>query len=521
MRSTGALAIAALAVLAGLPGCSAEPEPEPSEELDIVARKHPVITSVTTDDGFTQVRQSSTATLVIKGKKLGHTTSVSVGDFLVNSIDSVRPHEVRVSVFTFGGIPLGPADVTVTSTDGTAVAPGAIELTPFVISPTAVGGHGTFQSPMSLCDPDLAGFPDSTSTALLLAGTHRCGQLVIVSAGLIAGDPDHLTVVTGTDDGGVVLVAGALGGPVTIRDLTFAQPLSDRSIDFSGGELTVERVIDFGGGIAAGENDTVKIDHYTYEGEGDAVDISSGVITSSSIRHCGSGRGIVARGGSNGGGVTIDHTVIEDCGIGIEFAGPGGFGRVGGEVTHSELLDNGIGISARFANLSVQGTVIRGNDATPRVSSIGLSLGSGFTSLSDIEITGQQDFGVGISHQSSDGQDAVVFASGLDITGGKLGVSISGIDNNLFIDGSIIRDQTVASVEVGSLDGSISIGGNQLSVLSGFAISDSRFTESGLSHFIHAEGTTLNGVSFDGQSIEGPTELAPYYHIAFDSGIQF
>ena len=58
-------------------------------------------------------------------------------------------------------------------------------------------------------------------------------------------------------------------------------------------------------------------------------------------------------------------------------------------------------------------------------------------------------------------------------------------------------------------------------MISGFAINDGRFTESSFSRYIFAFGTTLNGVSFDGQTIDGPAELAPFYRIASDSGIQF
>jgi len=271
----------------------------------------------------------------------------------------------------------------------------------------------------------------------------------------------------------------------------------------------------------------VKLDHYTYEGEGTAVDVFSADITSSTIRHCGSGDGIVAHAPINSPGLTVDQTVIEDCERGIALVGPGGSGRVIGQIANAQLLDNGIGISASFAFLEVTSTVIAGNDATPRVSSTGIAVGSGDTFLFGVEITGQTDVGFFIDHARSDDQDAVVFAKGLVITGGQIGITFGGIDNNLAVRNAIIRDQTIASLAVGNLDGLTDFGtpsdpgNNQLSVISGFAIDDSRFTESGLSHFIHATGTTLNGVSFDGQSIDGPAELAPFYRIASDSGIQF
>jgi hypothetical protein len=58
-------------------------------------------------------------------------------------------------------------------------------------------------------------------------------------------------------------------------------------------------------------------------------------------------------------------------------------------------------------------------------------------------------------------------------------------------------------------------------VLSGFAIDDSRSTETS-GRYIRAVGTTLNGISFAGQTIEGPAELAPYYRFLHTfAGIEF
>jgi hypothetical protein len=57
----------ALAVTA-LAGCSSD---EQTPSLDIVAASAPVITSVATDDGFTQVRQNATVSLVIRNQLTG------------------------------------------------------------------------------------------------------------------------------------------------------------------------------------------------------------------------------------------------------------------------------------------------------------------------------------------------------------------------------------------------------------------------------------------------------------------
>lgn len=531
MRSIGALALAAPAILASVVGCSSQPAAEPAEPLepfDVVAASQPVITSVTTDDGFTQVRQNATVTLVIKGKKLQHTTGVTIGAFLIFSLDSVAAHEVRVTAFGSTATPLGPVDVTVTSADTTTTAPGAIRLTPFVVSPTAVTGHGTFQSPMSLCDPDLELSVGSGSVVRLLPGTHRCGRQLFLNGGTFVGDPDEPTIITGTAAGGFGMFANAFGTPMTFRNLTFAPPLAGWTISFGGDELDLQRVVD-AGGILADDNTLVKLDHYTYEGEGTGLDLHGADIQHSTIRHCGSGDGIVARHNSNGPGVTISHTRVEDCDLGLVLVPPDQRGlRIVADISNSRFIDNRIGISAAGANTTIHDTVVRGHSAGPRVSSVGVAVSSGNTTLSNVEITGQQDTGLGVFHILSDDEDALVFVSSVTIVGGHFGIDLSGIDNQLTVRGSTVRGQTVASLAISNVDGRADLGtpsspgNNQLSVISGFVIDDTRSTESFFSRYTFATGTTLNGVSFDGQTIDGPAELAPFYRIAnFDAGIQF
>ena len=63
-------------------------------------------------------------------------------------------------------------------------------------------------------------------------------------------------------------------------------------------------------------------------------------------------------------------------------------------------------------------------------------------------------------------------------------------------------------------------GGNQLSVVSGFALVDLR-TDPSFRPTIDATGTTLNGNAYAGQLIQGPTALAPDYSIVADGSIQF
>jgi hypothetical protein len=510
MKTTIIVAVVALA------GCASD---EGAPSLDIVAARAPVITSVATDDGFTQVRQGATASLVIRGNKLGKTTSVTIGQFFV-TLDSVTAREVRVTVFA-GNDPPGPVDVTVTSARDSVTVPSAIELTPFVVSPTAVAGRGTFQSPMNLCDPELE-FTGSGSIVLLLAGTHRCGRAIIIFDGTILGDPDHATVVTGTDEGGFGILAGNAFSTMAIRDLTFAPPLAEFSVWF-GGNLDVERVVD-AGGISGEDNSFLKLDQYTYEGEGTALALRSAEITRTTIRHCGSGNAIELSSSSNGAGASIDGVLVEDCDVGVSAQGVP-FRDIRVEIANSQFIANRGGVAANHASTVIRDTMIHG-DASVRAGQFGVAVGSGFHILANVEITGV-DFGLSVSHGSSDNHEALAFASGLEIVGGLIGISFSGIDNQLTVRNSIVRDQTLASLAVSNVDGVTNFGtasdpgNNQLSVISGFAIDDSRFTESS-GRNIRAVGTTLNGVSFAGQTIEGPAELAPFYRFAHGgSGIDF
>src|SRR5262249_18097587 len=160
----------------------------------------------------------------------------------------------------------------------------------FVVSPTAVSGHGTYESPMSLCDPELE-FTSDGSVVRLLAGTHRCDRQIALGAGAtVLGEPREQTIVTGTEASGFgIAIFGFTNSTSipTIHDVTFQQPLAGPSIAFfDDGTLIVEHVID-AGGIAAHSDGTVTIDRYTYEGEGTALDLLNGEVTRSTIRHCG------------------------------------------------------------------------------------------------------------------------------------------------------------------------------------------------------------------------------------------
>jgi hypothetical protein len=496
-------------------------------ELDVRAAGGARITSVTTDDGFSQVRQNTTASLVIRGRRLGDTTSIAVGDLPV-TLDSVSPREVRVTVLTFGAAP-GPVDLTLTTRHGSTTAPAAVELTPFVVSPTAVSGHGTFQSPMNICDPQLE-LTSNGSRVILLPGIHRCGRLITIGDGAtVEGDPGGSTILTGTADGGFAITTGSFAPSeiTTIRDITLVAPVGAPSISTCSGTLVVERVVD-AGGIAAQCDSVARIDDYTFEGDAVGLDLSDGAVTDATIRNCGAHAGILL-GQAEFGSVTLDRVIVEGCETGIII---GSFASisVSAEIRNTQLIDNQLGmrVGARSIRATMNDSVIRDDESTPRAMQTGIALGRGNLSLTDVEISGHSEIGISIVQTSSIGRAAQLFGERLVIDGGQIGISFEGIDNQLALSNSIVRDQTRASLYISSIDSSVDLGfssipgNNALSVISGFVIEDDRQFESGPSKYIQAQGTTLNGVSFEGQTIDGPIELAPFYRLLDGStGIQF
>ncbi|MEO7735381.1 MAG: right-handed parallel beta-helix repeat-containing protein [Kofleriaceae bacterium] len=509
-------------------GCGeSAPETAPQDESsDTVERSEPEITSVTTARGFTQIPQGTTVSLVIRGKKLQHTTSVAIGDSVL-SLDSVSARELHVTVFGFSPTTLGPLDVSVTSEAGTTVAPGAIERTPIVVSPSAVEGDGTFQSPSRLCDVESdTGGPGIF--LVLLAGTHRCGRLLQLTAGTtVQGDPSQRTIVRGTDTEGFGFAIDPAGGPVTttLRDLTLAAPVAFASISpsFGVGQVVVERVVSAGPISAIGDA-VMTIDHYTYDGEGNGIELSVGTITNSTIRHCGAGDGITISPLFGFSNVTIDHVVVKDCARGLVA----NTGQVTTTITNSRFTDNRIGMQLLDGLHTIRDTVIRDDAMTPQASLTGISINRAEVFATDVKITGQRDAAISIVQTSSDSHAASLFGDGLVLVGGRIGIAFIGIDNHLSLRNSTVRDQTEAALLIQSLDGPINLGdaftpgNNALSIVTGFVIDDQREFNRSFDKYIQAVGTTLNGVRFDGETVDGPAELAPFYRIISDeSGIQF
>lgn len=466
-----------------------------------------VVRSVRTDDGFAQVRQNATVAIVIRGRNLEATTSIEIAGAYV-TLDSATATEVHATLYT-SNAPPALLDVAVTSPAGTVVAPGALRLTPFVVAPDATG-HGTYQSPMGLCDPEIENI-GSGSIVQLRAGTHRCGRMIFIAAGaVIEGAGRDNTVVTGTEDGPFsIQVANGLAGQVTtLRRLTLAQP---SAIGVWTGDLLLDRV-DTAAPIFASSDVSVgpvTFDHVRYEGAGTAIDAPRIAIASSQFRHCD-----VAIASSIS--LTVDDVLIEDCALGIHVLDGDA------DIGNSRFVDNDNSIWTQAGTSTVHDSVIRAS-AGPRVPSIGMLHSGGYLTATRMKVTGQADIGIALQQFSSFGH-ASLSVEDSEIVGGRIGIGFDGIENGLYVRGSTIRRQSQASLYISSLDGPIDLGtpgypgNNTFSVLpGGFVIDDDRFTAN--FRAITAAGNTLNGASLAGVTVEGPAVLAPYYRIAHNESL--
>lgn len=501
------------------------------------------IDSVVTADGFTQIRQGSSAQLIITGSRLDGIDTVTVGE-LAATVVSAEPTEVRADITVPHGTAPGARDVTVSGPDGSATLAAAIETTFYIIAPGAApGGRGTFQSPLHLCEDETrAAQPGDTLS--LLAGAHECTATPFVS--LMSG-------ITVAGQGAAATTVGAAGGflgffvseivdfgPTLFRDLTVvASEPSSVAISFnSRGAFIVENVViegpaDDGAGIRIDgpEGKTVTISGLDYRGPGTGIDMpgffATLTVSESSFSSC--LRGVDIRDGQ----ATITDSVFDGCDEGI---------RIGPEASSSnppsatvrdcDLVDNVIGIVvASPGGTVVIDTTIRDPEVTEQASQRGIHVGRGTLSMTGGQVSGQDEIGIAVEGSSTTEGFANAFLDGVEVIGGPIGVNLGGFpdDENLFMRNSIIRDQTVAAVRIRA-DGTFSTadlgndggtGGNQLSVVSGVALLDARPNPFEQFLTIDCTGITLNGRSYAGQFIQGPASLLPDYQVDADGILQF
>ncbi len=493
----------------------------------------PMPTGAMTTDGYTQVRQGDAAVVILTGTQLDGATSVTFGT-IGATIVSTSPTTVRVSLTVPHASAPGAVDAVITSPTGTGTLADAIDITPYVAAADAVaGGHGTYQSPLRLCDPDI-GTARRGDTIDLLAGTHVCAGEVQPWAGVtIHGAGTGATIIDGS--GAAALVVSPIGPEVpgdttVIRDLT----LGDRAtVDVIAGSVVIDDVVSIGAVDARPPAQDVTVTGF----DGVAMDLSvTGTASVSASRFHDAGCLTVRADPMSfeWGAYTITGVEFERCTSGLTVGvRPAEFGAeipFPVAVTACQFADNATAIRIRDGSTTITSATITGDDSAPPVSQRGIDVQNGEVVVDGGQITGQTIAGIRVFGLTTiDYEDhAWVRIHGVTIDGGPTGIAFAPFDDNSLLElrDSIVRNQTTASVAVSDDEANADLGsptdpgGNQLSVTTGFALDDHR-ADVFFTSFISAHGTTLNGVSFDGTTVSGPTASPPYYRITGDGDIAF
>ncbi len=528
---------------AGQTGDPLDPRPHqpPNERAEVSPLGGPSITMVRNEDGGVQVREASATRFVVTGTELAGATSATVQGCYETVINSATATEVRVTSQCFS-MPRGALlSVSVTTPGGTATLPDAILVTPFVFSPAApLGGRGTYESPMPLCDPELELWIGGGNKMELLGGTHVCGDTLVLFGNVqVEGALDGSTVIEGDGGNSFTISMNGSAGPVEIRRLTFRELGPGVSLSLNGADFTIEDVS--GGRVEVLGAPSITLDDYSFDGAGGALNLQADSFTLSDIDvrcQSGSDTGIrlaerqesftTAQG-------TLARIAVEHCARGLHIARVDPFTQEPAlEIDDLVLVDNVVALQMDSGQVTVRELEIRGDATTPLVSQVGVDFSGHHLSLLGGEILGQTLAGISQVTSSSGGFPdpvAQLFVDRFEIAGGQVGVELQGYDGgtDLKIRRSVIRDQTVACLRGSGYESWMDLGtveepgGNALSVVSGYAIDDIRTdTNLGWHFYLDARGTTLNGLGYDTNVIDGPALIPLDFRIATSrSGIRF
>jgi len=288
-----------------------------------------------------------------------------------------------------------------------------------------------------------------------------------------------------------VTVSGGTGGAVAIYDVT-----AD-------------------GGLFSASN-PVQIHHLSYDAAGTAIylEFASGAISNATIQGCATG--IDHHDGA--GSVAVSGSTISGCTTGVSL---GQSGLPWWESTPALSVQGSqihavVGASLPRGDLALAGTSVTGTGL------FGIYLADGSLSLSAGTQVSSPHTAVHVSGLGD--QYVSMSATGASLVGGQVGLDFSSSEpTSLALRGTLVQGGNFGlrihtyNASLVDLGTAASPGDNQL-IGSVFAYSV------GSDYFgtYQAVGTTLNGSSYAGQTISGPTSLPPDYDISsFEIATQF
>jgi hypothetical protein len=532
----GGLADAA-AVDAATPGPDGGVPPDAAAEPDagslpdggaraVAAPSGMVIDAIQIDGDFTQVRQGSEVDVVVTGAGLAGVTVVVLGEdfYVYPETLVVSDGQVAFRMWVYDRAAPGPADLTLLGDDGSATA--ALPVTPWVVEAGAdLGGRGTYESPMSLCDDQLID-AGSGARVEISAGEHVCLGVTIGPVSEIVGSGIAQTIVRVAGLG----VDAVPGTTVILRDLRVVGegPEVDAISLGSGAVVLRDVVVEGLGLLVRGTGGQLTMERVTIDGGGDvdcvAVDQFAGLsMTDVAVSACRNGIAIP------GGNLELASVTITGCEVGV-FLGsppvaPPPIDILGASLSEVELIDNQVGLRQLFGITSATDVAIHGASMGPLLSDVGVEIGYGELHAIRLTVDGVR-LGVAAHTIVSDLDRAIWLTIDASlIEGGEVGLDVRGdVDGaGVSMTGSVVRDQSEAAVRLDAYnrDSSFILTENALSVTGGYALDDVR-EKAFAAEPIDARGTTLNGNAYDGQLIQGPVTLGADLRIASDDGfVQF
>jgi hypothetical protein len=331
------------------PDAGIDADADPGTEPDAAPETGPRISGATTLDGLREIRQGATAELVLTGVRLTGATVVRLGS-LPATIGAVTADQIHATVTVPHGFPKQKLAVHVTTPAGSDTLADAISATFYIVTAdAAVGGHGTGQSPVPLCDPSLATMAPGDTLALA-PGTHRCaaglalpGGVHVVGAGVAATLLDEFA--------GFGFTAGSAGDVTTLTGLT---------IRATGDAITVA------GDAAISDASITRCTR--------GLVVAGGHATASNLAISGcTGAGIELAAAAGASGLTVRNSQIEGAAAAILLGSDHATCDLGttGDPGHNQLASAGVALrdprtapDAGAAAIQAVGTTLNGNAYT-------------------------------------------------------------------------------------------------------------------------------------------------------------
>lgn len=485
----------------------------------------PRIDEVHTGNDFHEIRQGQTAQLVITGAHFTGATKVVLGDLPTTFIDT-RDATLTVVVEVPHGFAPQALALAVTTPNGTTTLAGAIDTTEYIVAVDAApaGGLGIHASPASLCGVEVT-TAQPGDTLQIGAGSYHCDDRLVLAPGVVvrgAGRTRTELVGFGIDFPDAIDPRASV-----VSDLAIADASEAITTGLFGGALEVARV-DLRGNNAVG----ISLQ----------PDLSQPLLPSAALDDVSyDGAGTAIQGDAS---LTVKHSRLTGCAVAIASV-DGDLHLTGTQITCTTGIRSGLALHRNFEPLAIELTDSTITASAPIVAeqasitlvraqllgaagcTTGVLVADGGVTATDsrVECAGTAILGDGVSGLED---SQVVLLAHSEVIGGVNGVVLASANDPSLVSAttSHIHGGSRAAISLEDDDARADLGtpsapgGNDLTSDTGVAFHDER-DDPVPNEITEAHGTTLNGHTYDGQTIAGPATLAHDYKLGPASVLRF